>query len=91
VEGLLSQTLIVHIIRTRRIPFLESRASLPLTGLTVAVMLGGLAIPFTSFGDRLGLSPLPLAYFPWLVAILVSYCVLGQVVKTWFARRYGYY
>jgi Mg2+-importing ATPase len=91
VEGLLSQTLIVHIIRTRRIPFVESRASLPLTVLTVAVMILGLLIPFTSLGETLGLTPLPLSYFPWLAAILIGYCALGQMVKSWYARRYGYY
>ena len=91
VEGLLSQTLVVHIIRTRRVPFVESRASLPLAVLTSAVMLGGLVLPFTSFGETLGLSPLPLSYFPWLAAILISYCALGQMVKSWYARKYGYY
>jgi Mg2+-importing ATPase len=91
VEGLLSQTLVVHIIRTRRVPFVESRASLPLAVLTSAVMLGGLVLPFTSFGETLGLSPLPLSYFPSLAAILISYCALGQMVKSWYARKYGYY
>jgi Mg2+-importing ATPase len=91
VEGLLSQTLIVHVIRTRRIPFFESRASAPLTLLTSAVMLAGLVIPFTAFGKTLGLGPLPLAYFGWLLLILAGYVVLAQVVKNWFARRYGYY
>ncbi len=91
VEGLLSQTLIVHIIRTRKIPFVESRASAPLTFFTLAVMVAGLAIPFTPFGRALELGPLPLAYFGWLGLILISYVVLAQVVKNWFARKYGYY
>jgi len=91
VEGLLSQTLIVHVIRTRRLPFLESRASAPLALLTSAVMLAGLVIPFTGFGATLGLRPLPLPYFAWLVLILAAYVGLAQVVKTWFARKYGYY
>lgn len=91
VEGLLSQTLIVHIIRTRKTPFVESRASVPLTVLTTTVMLGGLVIPFTPFGETLRLSPLPLVYFPCLAATLISYCILGQIVKSWYARKYGYY
>ena len=91
IEGLLSQTLIVHIIRTRGIPFRESRASAPLIVLTSAVMLAGVAIPFTSFGEALGLQPLPAVYFFWLTIILVGYCLLGQAVKNWFARKYGYY
>jgi Mg2+-importing ATPase len=91
VEGLLSQTLIVHIIRTRRIPFFESRASAPLTLLTLAVMFAGLVIPFTAFGETLDLGPLPISYFAWLLLILAAYVGLAQVVKNWFARKYGYY
>lgn len=91
VEGLLSQTLIVHIIRTRRVPFLESRASAALTALTGAVMVAGLAIPYTPLGRSLGLQPLPWTYFPWLFAILVAYCALAQWTKSWFDKRYGYY
>jgi Mg2+-importing ATPase len=91
VEGLLSQTLIVHIIRSHKIPFLESRASAVLTFLTSAVMLAGLVIPFTVFGRTIGLRALPLSYFGWLLLILVAYAGLAQVVKSWFARKYGYY
>ncbi len=91
VEGLLSQTLIVHIIRTRRIPFVESRPAAPLALLTAFVMLAGVVIPFTPLGATLGLQPLPPVYFGWLALILLCYCVLGQVVKSWYARRYGYY
>lgn len=91
VEGLLSQTLIVHIIRTRKIPFLQSRASAALTALTSAVMVAGLAIPYTALGRSLGLQPLPWTYFPWLLVILVAYCALAQWTKSWFDQRYGYY
>jgi Mg2+-importing ATPase len=91
IEGLLSQTLIVHIIRTRKLPFVESRASAPLTFLTLAVMLAGLVIPFTTFGSTLGLGPMPAAYFGWLVLILISYVALAQMVKNWFAQKFGYY
>lgn len=91
VEGLISQTLIVHIIRTRKLPFLESRAALPLSLLTVVVICAGLAIPFTPFGKTMGLSPLPDVYFRWLVVILTAYGVLAQLMKNWFARRFGYY
>jgi Mg2+-importing ATPase len=90
-EGLLSQTLIVHIIRTRKIPFIESRPAAPLVLLTAGVMLAGIVIPFTPFGATLGLQPLPPVYFAWLTLILTSYCLLGHVVKTWYARKYGYY
>ena len=80
IEGLLSQTLIVHMIRTRKIPFIQSRATWPVIGMTTLVMVIGIVIPFTSFGASIGLQALPLSYFPWLVGILLSYCVLTQLV-----------
>lgn len=89
IEGLLSQTLIVHMIRTRRIPFVQSNAAWPLMLMTFAIMAIGIAIPFTSFGAYIGLMPLPLSYFPWLIAILLSYCVLTQVIKQWYIKRFG--
>ncbi len=91
VEGLLSQTLIVHIIRTRKVPFLQSRASGALLFTTGVIVAAGLAIPYTPLGSSLGMRPLPASYFPWLMAILISYCVLAQVVKRWYDRRFGFY
>lgn len=88
VEGLLSQTLIVHMIRTRKIPFIQSRASWSVTGLTLLIMVLGIIIPFTSFGKSIGLEPLPLSYFPWLIGILLSYCVLTQAIKNWYIRKF---
>ncbi|MFC5404713.1 magnesium-translocating P-type ATPase [Cohnella soli] len=88
IEGLLSQTLIVHMIRTRKIPFIQSRASLPVMLLTGAIMAFGITFPFTSFGSSVGLQPLPMSYFPWLVATLLSYCVLTQIIKTWYIRKF---
>jgi Mg2+-importing ATPase len=90
IEGLLSQTLIVHIIRTRKIPFLQSRASAPLLLMTSLIMVLGMAIPFSSLGAKVGLVPLPWSYFPWLLALLVPYCLLAQMVKNLFIRRYGF-
>ncbi len=89
VEGLLSQTLIVHMIRTRRIPFFQSNAAWPLMLMTLTIMAIGIAIPFTSFGSYIGLMPLPLDYFPWLAATLLCYCVLTQLIKQWYIRRFG--
>lgn len=89
IEGLLTQTLIVHMIRTRHIPFIQSRASWPVLLLTAAVMAVGITIPFTALGSALGFQPLPLAYFPLLALTLVSYCILTQLVKMVYIRRYG--
>ncbi len=86
VEGLLSQTLIVHMIRTRKVPFIQSSASWPVMLMTFSILAIGICIPFTSFGSSIGLTPLPLSYFPWLIGILLSYCVLTQWLKTRYIR-----
>ncbi len=89
VESLLTQTLIVHIIRTQRIPFLQSRASKPMLFTTLAVMGFGVWLPFSSLGRFLGFTPLPASYFLWLAGFLVAYSMLTHGVKMWFARRFG--
>jgi P-type Mg2+ transporter len=90
VEGLLSQTLIVHMIRTRKVPFIQSFPAPALAISTTVVMAVGILLPFTGFGHSLGMVPLPLRFFGWLALILPAYMVLAQLVKTWFVRRYGY-
>jgi Mg2+-importing ATPase len=89
IEGLLSQTLIVHMIRTRRIPFVQSVAAAPVLGLTLAIIVIGMLIPYSSLGAKIGMVPLPPAYFAWLALTLVSYCVLTQLMKLIYMRRYG--
>jgi Mg2+-importing ATPase len=89
VEGLLSQTLIIHMIRTAKVPFIQSIAAPPLLALTVCIMAIGIAVPYSPFGEIVGMVPLPLAYFPWLVATLICYCLLTQLVKRWYIRRFG--
>ncbi|RAN75191.1 magnesium-translocating P-type ATPase [Bacillus sp. SRB_336] len=89
IEGLLSQTLIVHMIRTRRIPFVQSVAAAPVLGLTIAVIVIGMLIPFSTLGAKIGMVPLPPLYFAWLALTLVSYCVLTQLMKVLYIRRYG--
>ncbi len=88
VEGLLSQTLIVHMIRTSKIPFIQSIASLPLLFTTMSVMAMGILIPYTHVGASIGLVPLPLRYFPWLVLTLICYCVLVQGIKVWYIKKF---
>jgi len=88
VESLLSQTLIVHMIRTRKIPFIQSWAAAPVVALTTAIMAIAIALPFTSFAAALKMQPLPLAFFPWLLGILVAYCVLTQLIKNWFIHKF---
>ena len=90
IEGLLSQTLVVHMLRTQKIPFIQSRATLPVLLTTAVVMAIGIYIPFSPLGAMVGLEPLPLSYFPWLVAILAGYMTLTQMVKGIYSRRYGW-
>ncbi|MDR1990175.1 MAG: magnesium-translocating P-type ATPase [Acidobacteriaceae bacterium] len=89
IESLLTQTLIVHMIRTAKVPFLQSRAAWPVLLLTSAIMACGLALPFMPVAEKLKMSALPGSYFIWLTAILLSYSVLTQAVKNWYIRRFG--
>ncbi len=89
VESILTQTLIIHIIRTAGIPFVDSRASLALTTTTIAVSTVGIMLPFTWAGAALGFVPLPWLYWPLIVALLAGYALLTHVVKLWFVRRWG--
>ncbi|MFJ7158907.1 magnesium-translocating P-type ATPase [Streptomyces sp. NPDC101118] len=89
IEGLLSQTLVVHMIRTRKVPFVQSRASWPVMVMTVLAVLTGLFLPFSPLASSLGFVPVPMSYFPWLVGVLLAYCTLTQLVKTWYVRRFG--
>jgi len=90
IEGLLSQTLIVHLIRTRKIPFLQSRAAWPLLIMGGAIAAAGIWLPMGPLAHYFKLQALPLMYFPWLVAMLLGYAVLTQAVKGWYTRRYGW-
>ncbi|MGO4700831.1 magnesium-translocating P-type ATPase [Dyella sp. 2RAB6] len=89
VESLLTQTLIVHMIRTKRIPFLQSVAAAPVLGLTTAIIAIGLLVPYSSLGPKIGMVPLPPIYFAWIALTVLTYCVLTQLVKLLYIRRYG--
>ncbi len=87
VESLLTQTLIIHIIRTNRIPFLQSRASWPLIVTTAIIMALGMWLPTSPIGPWLGFVPLPPLYWPLLLLTLLCYVLLTQGVKTWLIRK----
>ena len=90
IEGLLSQTLIVHMIRTQKIAFIQSRASVALLVMTSLVMAAGIFLPMSGFGRHFKLQALPLTFFPWLLGMLIGYAVLTQAMKGFYVRRYGW-
>ena len=89
VESLLTQTLIIHIIRTAKIPFIESHASPALIATTIVISAVGIMLPFTWVGAALGFTPLPWLYWPLVGSMLLVYAVLTHLVKVWFVRRWG--
>ena len=89
VESLLTQTLIIHIIRTAKGPFFESRASAAVMTTSLIIAAVGIAIPFSWFGAALGFVPLPLAYWICLCLILVSYAILTHLMKTLCSHKFG--
>jgi Mg2+-importing ATPase len=86
VESLMTQTLVIHIIRTNKIPFLQSRASWTLTVTTLAIMAFGAWLPYSPVASSLGLAQLPAMYWPILLLTLVAYTGLTQAVKIWLLR-----
>ncbi|HVA37728.1 MAG TPA: magnesium-translocating P-type ATPase [Candidatus Dormibacteraeota bacterium] len=86
VESLATQTLVIFLIRTRRVPFFRSRPSVPLLVTSLACVAVGAAVPFTPFGALLGFVPLPAAFFAILVAMIVVYLLLVEGAKAYFFR-----
>lgn len=87
VESLFTQTLIIHVIRTNGIPFVDSRASVPLSVASVLIACGGAWLPYSPLARTLGFVPLSPAYWIVLACMLVAYIGLTQVAKQWFVRR----
>jgi Mg2+-importing ATPase len=87
VESLMTQTLIIHVIRTNKIPFIQSRASWPLTFTTLGIMAFGLWLPYSPLASSLSLEHLPKLYWPILLATLLCYMSLTQLIKVWLLRK----
>jgi Mg2+-importing ATPase len=87
VESLMTQTLIVHVIRTNQIPFIQSRASWQLTMTTIAIMGIGAFLPFSPLGQYLGFVPLPWQFWPLLALTLICYVGLTQLIKSWMIKK----
>jgi Mg2+-importing ATPase len=87
VESLMTQTLIIHVIRTNLIPFVQSRASWQLTMTTILIMGVGVVLPFSPLAQFLGFVPLPWQFWPFLVVTLICYVALTQLVKAWLLKK----
>lgn len=88
IESMLTQALVIHMLRTPKLPFIQSRAAWQVTSLTALGMAAAAVIPFTLLGTALGLAPLPAVYGLWLAAIICGYMVLVTLVKQAYIRRY---
>lgn len=89
VESMWSQTLVIHMIRTPKLPFIQSRASAPVTLLTMAGIALLTALPFSPLGPELGLGALPLEYFCFLIPCILLYMALATSIKKAYVKRYG--
>jgi P-type Mg2+ transporter len=81
---------VVHLLRTRKLPFIQSRAAWPLLAMTSLIISIGIFLPMGPWAHYFKLQALPLAYFPWLIGILLCYITLTQIMKGIYARRYGW-
>lgn len=90
VESLVTQTMIVHVIRSRKMPFFQTWASLPLIATTFSIVAIGIFLTFSPFANLFSFVRLPLLYWPLLALMLLSYIILTQLVKTWYIKKFGY-
>jgi Mg2+-importing ATPase len=89
IESLLTQTLIVYIIRTQKIPFVQSFPSLTMFFTTIIVVLIGVFLPYSHLSNAIGFVPLPLSYWLWIASFIIVYSLMAHKVKIWFYKKYG--
>jgi Mg2+-importing ATPase len=89
IESLFTQTLIIHVIRTNKIPFIQSRASWQLTLSSIITVVVGVLLTVSPLATALGFVPLPPMYWLYLASMLLGYALLTHLVKSWFIRRFG--
>lgn len=87
--GTVTQLTIIHVLRTGKIPFLHSRATVPISVATVVLMAVAISLPFSGVAAAFGFVALPWIYFLWLVAVVAAYALCAQLTKLWYIRRYG--
>ncbi|WP_432205114.1 magnesium-translocating P-type ATPase [Cetobacterium somerae] len=89
IESILSQTLIIHLIRTKKIPFIQSNANIKVILLTSVIMIFSLYIPFSKLNGTLGFVPLPISYFMWVILILIGYFFTIIFAKKYFIKKFN--
>lgn len=89
VESLWTQTMAIHMVRSPKLPFIQSRASWQVTILSVLGVAAGTIVPYTPLGAALDMKPLPLEYYPFLIATILLYMAILTVVKKLFIRKFG--
>ena len=89
VESLFTQTLIIHVIRTKKVPFLQSRASTPIILTSIGIVIFGAWLTVSPFASTLGFVSLPALYWPILLVMMILYITLTQLVKTWYYKKLG--
>lgn len=87
-ESLITQTLIIHVIRTNKIPFIQSRASKPLTITSLLIVAAGIILVNSPLASAFGFTKLPVIYYLILSVIITSYILLTQIMKNWYIKRY---
>lgn len=87
---MLTQTLVVHLIRTPKVPFIESHAAWPLLIMTVLITAIGVLLPMGPLADYFRMEALPWPFFVWLGGILFGYAVLTSLMKRYYIRRFGW-
>lgn len=86
--GVISQTMVIHTIRTPKLPFINDRASVQLTLSTLAIIAVTLLIGFTRISAFFSLPTMPLMYMPWIIGLMLVYMILAQIMKTVYIRRH---
>jgi Mg2+-importing ATPase len=89
VFGTVSQVLVIHVIRTAKIPFLQSRPTAPLLISTALVAVISIVVGFSQLAIGIDMMPLPLSFAPWLALIVSGYFLSSQLIKKFYIRRYG--
>jgi len=90
VESLVTQTMVIHVIRSRKIPFVQTMASIPLLIMTIFIVTIGIILTLSPIAPLLGFTRLPTLYWPILFGMLICYIGITQIVKTWYIKKFGY-